>query len=233
MIENGAVLLLFWQDKIIPFFSSASWAGVAAIASVAVAIIALWKENFKVKPDLILEKLNFEGKRADIFFSDRTIKPGCFYHLTVKNLRPRAMARGVSVFVNAVCSLRENNEWREVKLYPPRELAWTPMERGEVSPHVSIKKHLDLAHIVGRELKLGLMMPPSSNEHIVGWGVDANVELELIADNSNKNRIYNVKFTWLCKDTNTFQSCLKNKGLAPEDPCGWLKIELSEITNSK
>ncbi|MFA7254552.1 MAG: hypothetical protein WC133_00435 [Candidatus Omnitrophota bacterium] len=170
------------------------WTAMSTIGTLFLAVVALWKENMHRQPELVLEPENMEGVSAPLRAPSGQMIASCYYHLRVKNLKPKVLAKNVRILVKQV-QLTNPGAVRE--LHPPRQLTWAPAELGELAPSFSRERTVDLICVTRTNAQVVLVSAAFSGEHIIDWGRDATILLEVVADNFSKPRFYRLICKWL------------------------------------
>ena len=109
---------------------------LAALGTIAVAIMAIWGEWVRttfVGPKLKLSQHNFRGTVADVNVIDPAqnqvhMKRAVFYHLRVHNSRPWVPARNCRVMLRQLHRRGPDDTFHPVKLFVPRQYMWAPSE---------------------------------------------------------------------------------------------------------
>ena len=87
--------VVYWGHFILEFLQKIRkdqdlWIMLTAIGTIAVAVVAVWKENLHLEPDLILEPENLEGSNVPLQTNDGRRITSCYYHLRVRNLKKKS-----------------------------------------------------------------------------------------------------------------------------------------------
>lgn len=189
-------LFNFFKNTLLDIRNDPSfWNAWTAIGTVAVAIVAVWKERLVPEPNLILGFANRDGARVPLMVPGRGMLISCYYHLRVRNLRQGILAKNVRVLIRRIQFLDPQPAVRE--LHPPRQLAWAPAELEELSPSFLHERTLDAVRVLRDHAEITLIGMPFSGDHIITWGRNVVISLEVVADNLSRVRFYELTCTWL------------------------------------
>ncbi len=170
------------------------WIALTAIGTIAVAVIAIWKENLHWEPNLVLEAENLTGSNVPLRTSGGQMIASCYYHLRVRNLKPNILTENVRVLFRSIQMTGSNSP--VIELHPPRQLIWAPAELGELAPSFRRERTVDLIRVVQNRAEIVLLSAAFSGEHIINWGQNVRIVLEVVADNFSKDRFYELICEW-------------------------------------
>ncbi len=223
------VLVSFWVW--ITTRTDTFWTAMSVLTTLFLSVVALWKEQLRPQPNLILEESNFAGKAVPLNGTIQTNSPlqpqipvtisSYYYHARVRNLKRGVMAKNVMVLCNRKWLLNESGEVTEtVDLHPPRSLTWSPREANGITSDISSYKYLDLIRVLSGRAEIELFTKATTGEHLIEWGQNTAIELEIVADNISKIQKYRLSILWL-------KPKYKLAGLQPLD--GNITLSLSAL----
>lgn len=193
------------------------WIMLSAIGTLLVAAVAVWKENFHREPLLVLEAENLEGSAVPLQHQDGSMVMSCYYHLRVRNQKTKVLVKNARVLFR---SIRFETPPNLRELHPPRPLVWAPAELGEAAPSFLRERTVDLIRVLRNYAEVVLQGSPFSGEHIIQWGQDARIILEVVADNYSRETFYELACAW------QNSSPLTN---FEQEPIGNLRITLQRV----
>lgn len=127
--------------------------GLAAVGTIAVAILAIWGDWVRAKivpPKLALKPHNIRGTVTKFTsthpdLNDRRV---IFYHLKVVNLRPWSPARNCRVLLRAVFKRAPNQEFVRLPMAVPAQFVWAPAELTPPAIPLSKEQILDFGILI-------------------------------------------------------------------------------------
>lgn len=136
------------SDEINSTLWNTAFQGLAALGTIAVAILAIWGDWVRarlVPPKLALKPHNIRGTVTKFTspHPDLNDKRVIFYHLKVVNLRPWAPARNCRVLLRAMFKRASNQEFVRLPMAVPAQFVWAPAELTPPSIPLSREQILD------------------------------------------------------------------------------------------
>ena len=177
---------------------------LAAIGTVAVAILAIWGEWFRSKfagPKLVLVPHNFRG-------TDTTLSvhggmkvqayKAIYYHLKVKNNRRWASVKNCRVLLRQLHRRGPDGKFHAVSLVVPLQFVWSPAEWAPTEQSFTDEAILDFGRLIeGTEFFEPLFYVTSANfQGYIKANEAVRFTLQIVADNYSAIKYQVFEVAW-------------------------------------
>lgn len=168
---------------------------LGVLASVIVAILAIWGDYFRSRfagPILTLNLVSPDGERTS-WTGD---VPTRFYHLRVRNDRRWAPGRNVRVVVTRIARVAADQSLAPLPMSGPLQLTWQFPQTSPQYPTIGPDHTCDLGFVVpNQDFSLSPYIVPNNFQETVKPGSRMRAEVQAVADNAESKAVF-VEIAW-------------------------------------
>ena len=168
-----------------------------AVGTIAIAILAVWGEWFRMKfasPKLMLEPYNLRGTVTRFTGGPRVI----YYHLRVVNTRQWSIAKNCRIILRELYKRLPNNDFEKVPIFVPPQFVWAPAEMTPPVVELSTQQILDFGRIVENDKSFQpvLYSYPNDFQEFVNANEAVRYALEIKADGFSAKHLQVFEVAW-------------------------------------